>query len=964
MRESLYHLRRELEAAQEARQTAGSRVAALEAERSTLAADHRALVLQNRSLEQQHLAILERLAKLEAERPNVRVVEVPVPYNSAAMAEHAREGMARGYDEGRRRFEDEQRSRDVGRQTEESYRQREADVRAADDDRRQAMVEQMERDEHENTFAQGSTAAAGYGGVRQAADGSLFASAAGEGFSEKAYHRDADSAAGGATAAPGSGREPARPAPDPARPVPEPAQLAPEPPATPLADSLRSRPTDPTTRTPPADPLALRFDLNAAQRRADTAADAAFKLCQQHAHFRALVESGQGQRAYAEELLELEADFHAWRLKYDDATFAFRRLAATLPVEEAARLPALPRFPTLQDVHATSRAVLLHDLHTRGDRGTGAREDRSRGGQGWSVRTAEAATAASASAAREWRKTSPTRHRRPPPPSTLLLDASVASAPAGILKTPERRRIIARSEERRQQRQQGGAQSAGAGAGAGLAGLDRSVTFAGENTVYDISPANQPGYTSQLSPSVRGPRRVPVQYGTPTASAMPPGPTASSSPRPMASRMDLARQPVPLDLGAEVSRVEPDPDEDAGGMLADKPRSPDYEDGEAAADASFAEVAARGGVVPRRERDAADEALEATRALLEESTASLETSFRSTLSRTPTRHGERGSTTPRSASSSRSRRERESSLLASAERLRSARTQLRGALDSSYRDAVGEGSTSRVGFSRSPCANDVGDVSIASTTPSRLSAAGSTPGRFYPGRRVGGAPSHRQESASPPLGPPPKSPYARSVAVRRGADARRGAAPQGAPDADWLGRGRQDQKGSEVHNASANASAFTSANHSSFAGDGLLPTARHHGSSPFRPGRDYADRGLQPTRRAAPPSTRNLDGSLDSVANAPRIPPAATSTPMMGSGGLGVHVTSGDRDDAARRDDDGWDDEGEAVAETRRVDTSALSDEIDRALAAAASVRQRSDRLNASLQHSLEGGVAGINTDS
>ena len=40
--------------------------------------------------------------------------------------------------------------------------------------------------------------------------------------------------------------------------------------------------------------------------------------------------------------------------------------------------------------------------------------------------------------------------------------------------------------------------------GAGvLPGLDRSVTWAGENTVYDISPANMPGYMSQVSPSLR-----------------------------------------------------------------------------------------------------------------------------------------------------------------------------------------------------------------------------------------------------------------------------------------------------------------------------------------------------------------------------------------------------------------------------------------------------------------------------
>ena len=144
----------------------------------------------------------------------------------------------------------------------------------------------------------------------------------------------------------------------------------------------------------------------------------------------------------------------------------------------------------------------------------------------------------------------------------------------------------------------------------------------------------------------------------------------------------------------------------------------------------------------------------------------------------------------------------------------------------------------------------------------------------------------------------------------------------------------------------------------------ILQTARH--GSPFRPSRAELPRV---SKMYQPPSSvslshshqqqqsrpgirtggggsstrgvRVLDASMESLDNAPRPSSMTTSTPMVGGGGAGGGGARG-----------GVDRDGEN-AEDAALDMSGLSDEIDKALAAAEAVRQRSARLNASLQSSL-----------
>lgn len=298
----------------------------------------------------------------------------------------------------------------------------------------------------------------------------------------------------------------------------------------------------------------------------------------------------------------------------------------------------------------------------------------------------------------------------------------------------------------------------------------------------------------------------------------------------------------------------------------------------------------------------------------------------------------------------------------------------------------------------------------------------------------------RMSAPPTPLGPPPCSPYGRSAVTQRGASGgTAGASGQHKSVTAGASRRRgkeytstetntarssgeyRDRRGEYAgHSNAVESSAGVSAGAyrgQHYSGDALLPTARQ--ASPFRPNRG----ATLPARHTAAPlrtevlpvtlSSRGLDSSLASLVDAPRIPPAATSTPLAAPTST-TAVTSG-RDAAAvggrggahGQSDRGRDREGGALppagkeagrggtresehehdrrhgrehvseptsealpsraqeqadptgrgwadaSAVARVDTSGLSEEIDRALAAAEDVRRRSDRLNASLQSRL-----------
>lgn len=1016
LRQQLHVLQSEIKAAHRQRDAVEHRAAQLEADHSAMAQEYRQVLVRNRSLELEHQAILERLARLEAGRL------VPSPGPS---------------------------SRDAG-----PPRRLPAAETEADDYSQDAVSERRSRAYAANT--DNTVTDTGAPLVRTSHP-----------LSSRALHEDEENLPPMHDERQPGSSERQQSAPISSTQNDDPDWAQPDPRSRSISmsqyDVERMVDTERQLRSDEElmlDPMAWRFEVTDALRRADTAVTKAMELKRQHEHLRMLAQSRHSHHAYAEEILEVEHQFHQARLAFDDAAFAYHRLLAlegkVRPVGDTGWThrpwPPLPRMPELQDALGAARS-LLEEASQQRDLETSQRLQRqqqrrgaSRANPGSQTRREDPSMTESlavqapalhqpgrgSKAAAEARTEAHSKGTTPgadQPEASLTAGRAegmgraddqkhrleTEAAPA-LSSTGHRRSAEARAS--RATREAADVQQTPVmthhlqvpGGGGGGRAADRSVTFAGEDTVYDISPNNQPGYTSFLPEEARGPRLVPRSQSdddgddgdgnvdhrgrrarqiatglehTPRdiGRLTEAGPTASSSPRPSASRADLARRPVPLRLDegeyedvaqaaassahTSLTSIGNDDDEDegegqgqgeevgqsmtdrphaaaksreqlAGHRLSERrsemsgqqpsrlpssqqhqevghatasnrhnpsrsvpshvrPASPATLDNPHEASApdmsgSFAEVAARGGAPARGGMDRGDVALQALKSMAETSVAELSTSLlvlQQSVGSTPSKNGTLNAL----------RREvlrREEVLESSADRLAASRSKLREALDRSFERT--------------------------STT------------MIYP---TAPAPEELQRSVGPPV---PRSPFGRSR-VDHLAD-RNAALRSPRSPARMSTRSPRSPRSPGRYARSPRYWEASTEGTAGLADRDMLTTARNGSRSPFRPSRVGAgyDRDLgtgAPLNEFGGRSFRRrmgggFDASMASLENAPRPPPAATSTPMVAATG-----TAGS--DPSQAD---W-------------DVSGLSEELDKALAAAEAVRRRTDRLNESLQQSL-----------